>query len=421
MHDLVYEAPRRRSACYGRRRSDACSTRWRRCSAARAGADRAALWERSGYRGGRADAGHQRGQRPHPPLAGARPPSRSAGTVSDEQGVPPSTRSWIVHSVASGSTLEPRWVRRCSAGCAAANGRRVPVRRGAAVRPSRLSPPCWSWCGRPALALRARRPVVVDRCCYDLDGGGEADDGVDRLWPSATPRSTGSGSTRTGTARQASPPATWCGSTAAACPPCRRLRRRAGDHRALLPRLRRRRARRRRAARDRRAARPRGHGGHLRTPRRRHRAAPPPTAFLSDSVPSRQPRFEELVDESDESVRDSSDCWPPPPRRPRCGTRRSDSTAFELPPIEVVGSIQPERPADGRVGRAGPGHHARCRGGGCLRASGAVGCGAAGGRVLDLRRSGKPLQAQHLVAAASTPRRSSACRRGWRSSSTGCG
>jgi hypothetical protein len=29
-----------------------------------------------------------------------------------------------------------------------------------------------------ALALRAPGSVVVDRCCYDLDGGGEADDGV---------------------------------------------------------------------------------------------------------------------------------------------------------------------------------------------------------------------------------------------------
>jgi hypothetical protein len=29
-----------------------------------------------------------------------------------------------------------------------------------------------------ALVLRAPGSVVVDRCCYDLDGGGEADDGV---------------------------------------------------------------------------------------------------------------------------------------------------------------------------------------------------------------------------------------------------
>jgi len=29
-----------------------------------------------------------------------------------------------------------------------------------------------------ALILRAPGSVVVDRCCYDLDGGGEADDGV---------------------------------------------------------------------------------------------------------------------------------------------------------------------------------------------------------------------------------------------------
>jgi hypothetical protein len=29
-----------------------------------------------------------------------------------------------------------------------------------------------------ALLLRAPRAVVVDRCCYDLDGGGDADDGV---------------------------------------------------------------------------------------------------------------------------------------------------------------------------------------------------------------------------------------------------
>ncbi len=29
-----------------------------------------------------------------------------------------------------------------------------------------------------ALALRAPGPVVVDRCCYDLDGGVDADDGV---------------------------------------------------------------------------------------------------------------------------------------------------------------------------------------------------------------------------------------------------
>jgi hypothetical protein len=29
-----------------------------------------------------------------------------------------------------------------------------------------------------ALALRAPSPVTVDRCCYDLDGGGYADDGV---------------------------------------------------------------------------------------------------------------------------------------------------------------------------------------------------------------------------------------------------
>ena len=29
-----------------------------------------------------------------------------------------------------------------------------------------------------ALALRAPAAVTVDRCCYDLDGGGEADDGV---------------------------------------------------------------------------------------------------------------------------------------------------------------------------------------------------------------------------------------------------
>jgi hypothetical protein len=28
------------------------------------------------------------------------------------------------------------------------------------------------------LAPRAALPVVVDRCCYDLDGGGESDDGV---------------------------------------------------------------------------------------------------------------------------------------------------------------------------------------------------------------------------------------------------
>jgi hypothetical protein len=29
-----------------------------------------------------------------------------------------------------------------------------------------------------ALVFRAPGPVVVDRCCYDLDGGGDADDGV---------------------------------------------------------------------------------------------------------------------------------------------------------------------------------------------------------------------------------------------------
>ena len=29
-----------------------------------------------------------------------------------------------------------------------------------------------------AIALRSPGSVVVDRCCYDLDGGGEADDGV---------------------------------------------------------------------------------------------------------------------------------------------------------------------------------------------------------------------------------------------------
>lgn len=29
-----------------------------------------------------------------------------------------------------------------------------------------------------ALVLRVPGPVVVDRCCYDLDGGGDADDGV---------------------------------------------------------------------------------------------------------------------------------------------------------------------------------------------------------------------------------------------------
>ncbi|MEZ0335291.1 MAG: hypothetical protein ACAI18_14875 [Gemmatimonadales bacterium] len=28
------------------------------------------------------------------------------------------------------------------------------------------------------LTLRASPPVVVDRCCYDLDGGGDSDDGV---------------------------------------------------------------------------------------------------------------------------------------------------------------------------------------------------------------------------------------------------
>lgn len=29
-----------------------------------------------------------------------------------------------------------------------------------------------------AFALRSPSPVLVDRCCYDLDGGGDADDGV---------------------------------------------------------------------------------------------------------------------------------------------------------------------------------------------------------------------------------------------------
>jgi hypothetical protein len=29
-----------------------------------------------------------------------------------------------------------------------------------------------------ALALRTAGSVTVDRCCYDLDGGGDADDGV---------------------------------------------------------------------------------------------------------------------------------------------------------------------------------------------------------------------------------------------------
>jgi hypothetical protein len=29
-----------------------------------------------------------------------------------------------------------------------------------------------------ALAIREPAPVTVDRCCYDLDGGGDADDGV---------------------------------------------------------------------------------------------------------------------------------------------------------------------------------------------------------------------------------------------------
>jgi hypothetical protein len=28
------------------------------------------------------------------------------------------------------------------------------------------------------LLLRSERPVVIDRCCYDLDGGGQADDGA---------------------------------------------------------------------------------------------------------------------------------------------------------------------------------------------------------------------------------------------------
>lgn len=32
--------------------------------------------------------------------------------------------------------------------------------------------------GATAIALRGAASVVVDRCCYDLDGGGAADDGV---------------------------------------------------------------------------------------------------------------------------------------------------------------------------------------------------------------------------------------------------
>jgi len=60
--------------------------------------------------------------------------------------------------------------------------------------------------------------VTVDRCCYDLDGGGDVDDGV-LILPSATTGCTVSVSMRTWTAREATPRETWCGSIAAPSPP----------------------------------------------------------------------------------------------------------------------------------------------------------------------------------------------------------
>jgi hypothetical protein len=58
-----------------------------------------------------------------------------------------------------------------------------------------------------ALATDMPGLVLVDRCCFDLDGGGSDDDGVILL-----------AETSTGPAPSA--PATWSGSTAAAGPPC---------------------------------------------------------------------------------------------------------------------------------------------------------------------------------------------------------
>ena len=51
-------------------------------------------------------------------------------------------------------------------------------------------------------SLTGTNDVTVDRCCYDLDGGGGADDGV-FLWPSATPGCTVSVSMRIWTAHGA--------------------------------------------------------------------------------------------------------------------------------------------------------------------------------------------------------------------------
>ena len=210
--------------------------------------------------------------------------ARSAGPMSDDPEGCPISRSWIGRCAGSAFARARRSAPRCSAGCVVASGRRVPPRRGVAVRPSRPSPPALLAARRARSLLRATRPVDGGPLLLRPRRRRRRGRRRHHLRPSAMPRCISSRSTRISTARAASPPATSSGSTAGRAPAMHRgAASGPGDHRALLRRLRRRRPGRRRADRHRRAARPRGHGGDLRTTRRPGDAAGSGAAFPSGS------------------------------------------------------------------------------------------------------------------------------------------
>jgi hypothetical protein len=98
--------------------------------------------------------------------------------MNEDPGIPPELEE--MHRALRGVSFRPR----ASLGPEVLGRLRRGERSKGAVPPRRRRPALAAVAAAlmlvagAALALRAPGSVVVDRCCYDLDGGGEADDGV---------------------------------------------------------------------------------------------------------------------------------------------------------------------------------------------------------------------------------------------------
>jgi hypothetical protein len=101
--------------------------------------------------------------------------------VTDESELPPDLETL------DRSLREARFAPRASFGPELLGRLRRGERSKGVVRPRRIRPALLGLAASlavlagAALFHRSPKPVLVDRCCYDLDGGGKADDGVSLL------------------------------------------------------------------------------------------------------------------------------------------------------------------------------------------------------------------------------------------------